>query len=417
MKRLAISFLALLCLGAPRAALADTDKPTISIARITSSIPEGQKWGWLSPAHIFGCFQDVHHIDLLWGTGSGRLNLRGFEEPARAELKKEGFPVAGDTTDPFAEKKAGDFSIGGTIVSVNSGFCVSHRDTGRAMGFTSLEVDWQVYSNVERKVIAKLHTAANYKAPALAPGGYEHIMFEALDESLQKLTSSTEFQQAISQRTGPSRPSVASSAEKAPLVLAGVKMAGPTKIPDAVGAVVLVLSSRGHGSGFLVSTDGYLMTAEHVVGSDKYVKIRWSDGLEGVGEVIRADKKRDVALIKTDPRGRQPLALHRAAPEPGDTVFAIGAPLDVKNQSTVTRGVASANRIMDGFAFIQSDVTINGGNSGGPTARREGTGARHRGPHLPGKGRCPDGHQLLHSHRRRPALPVGRAAIALISLL
>jgi S1-C subfamily serine protease len=144
------------------------------------------------------------------------------------------------------------------------------------------------------------------------------------------------------------------------------------KIADAVGAVVLVLSGGGHGSGFLVSTDGYLMTAEHVVGSDKYVKIRWSDGLEGVGEVIRTDKRRDVALIKTDPRGRQPLALRREAPQPGDTVFAIGAPIDPKLQNTVTRGVVSANRIMDGFSFIQSDVTVDPGNSGGPLLDEQG---------------------------------------------
>lgn len=102
------------------------------------------------------------------------------------------------------------------------------------------------------------------------------------------------------------------------------------------------------------------------------MKIRWSDGLEGVGEVIRTDKRRDVALVKTDPRNRQPLALHRAAPQPGDTVFAIGAPLDVQYQSTVTRGVVSANRIKDGFSFIQSDVTVNPGNSGGPLLDEQG---------------------------------------------
>jgi S1-C subfamily serine protease len=139
-----------------------------------------------------------------------------------------------------------------------------------------------------------------------------------------------------------------------------------------VGAVVLVLSGAGHGSGFLVSSDGYVMTAEHVVGSDKYVKIRWSDGLEGLGEVVRTDKRRDAALIKTDPRGRQPLALRRESPQPGDTVFAIGAPIDPKLQSTVTRGVVSANRILNGFSFIQSDVTVDPGNSGGPLLDEQG---------------------------------------------
>jgi S1-C subfamily serine protease len=156
------------------------------------------------------------------------------------------------------------------------------------------------------------------------------------------------------------------------LTLTGALAAKPVKISDAVGSVVLVMSGGGHGSGFLVSTDGYLLTAQHVVGADKYVKIRWSDGLEGVGEVIRTDKRRDVALIKADSRGRAPLALHRDMPQPGDTVFAIGTPIDPKLQNTVTRGVASANRILDGFSFIQSDVTVDPGNSGGPLLNEQG---------------------------------------------
>jgi serine protease Do len=88
--------------------------------------------------------------------------------------------------------------------------------------------------------------------------------------------------------------------------------------------------------------------------------------------VVRADKRRDVALIKADPRGRQPLRLQTQAPQPGDTVFAIGAPLEKELQSTVTRGVASANRIRDGFSYIQSDVTVNHGNSGGPLLNDKG---------------------------------------------
>jgi S1-C subfamily serine protease len=70
--------------------------------------------------------------------------------------------------------------------------------------------------------------------------------------------------------------------------------------------------------------------------------------------------------------GGPALALRRETPQPDDTVFAIGAPLDLKFQSTVTRGVASANRIMDGFSFIQSDVTISPGNSGRPLLDDQG---------------------------------------------
>jgi S1-C subfamily serine protease len=102
------------------------------------------------------------------------------------------------------------------------------------------------------------------------------------------------------------------------------------------------------------------------VGQSKYLKVRWPDGFETVGEVLRSDAKRDVALVKTDPRGRLPLKLSLTAPAPGEDVYAIGTPLDPKLQSSVTKGVVSATRVLDGFNFIQSDVNINPGNSGGP---------------------------------------------------
>jgi S1-C subfamily serine protease len=264
--------------------------------------------------------------------------------------------------------------IGGTITSLSSKFCFNSVLFGNSKGIsgsTSVGIDWQIYSPTERRVIAKVHTDSEYRTKAQLTGGFEAIMIEALNGSVRKLTASPDFKRAVGQQAR--LPSNASPpTPESALALVGAKNAAPVKIPDAVGAVVLVLSGAGHGSGFLVSSDGYVMTAEHVVGSDKYVKIRWSDGLEGLGEVVRTDKRRDAALIKTDPRGRQPLALRRESPQPGDTVFAIGAPIDPKLQSTVTRGVVSANRILNGFSFIQSDVTVDPGNSGGPLLDEQG---------------------------------------------
>jgi S1-C subfamily serine protease len=187
---------------------------------------------------------------------------------------------------------------------------------------------------------------------------------------MRALIASEDFRKIV--LAAPEPKSVQTASKPAAITLTGALKAGAMKIPDAVGSVVLIQSGGGHGSGFLVSSDGYLLTAAHVVGADKYVKIRWSDGLEGVGEVVRTDKRRDAALIKADARGRRPLAMRRASPEQGDAVFTIGAPIDPKLQSTVTRGVVSANRIMDGFSFIQSDVTVDPGNSGGPLLNEKG---------------------------------------------
>jgi len=149
------------------------------------------------------------------------------------------------------------------------------------------------------------------------------------------------------------------------IALAGSLKAGKRPISDAVGSVVTVLTGSGSGSGDLVSNDGYMLTNAHVVGDEKSVRVRWSDGIETVAEVVRVAKDRDIALIKSNPRDRDPLAIKRGAVTPGARVFAIGSPLGKAYQGTVSSGVVSATRTIEGLRYIQSDVSITHGSSGG----------------------------------------------------
>jgi S1-C subfamily serine protease len=150
------------------------------------------------------------------------------------------------------------------------------------------------------------------------------------------------------------------------IVLNGSLKAGPRKIADAVGSVVTIMNDLGSGSGVLLSSDGYILTDAHVVGDDKQARLRWSDGIETLGEVVRVAKNRDVAIIKTDPRGRTPLAIKRGAVAPGERVYAIGSPRGKDFASTVSSGVISADRVFNGLRYIQSDTTVSHGSSGGP---------------------------------------------------
>jgi len=108
------------------------------------------------------------------------------------------------------------------------------------------------------------------------------------------------------------------------------------------------------------------------VGDSPGVTIRWSDGAETNGLVVRIAMGRVVALIKTNDHAHAPLKLRRDEPAVGDEVFAIGALYGQKFQSSVTHGVMSADRIFDGYAFIQSDVTVDPGASGGPLLDSQG---------------------------------------------
>jgi S1-C subfamily serine protease len=137
-------------------------------------------------------------------------------------------------------------------------------------------------------------------------------------------------------------------------------------------AVVTVESGVGSGSAFFVSQEGYLLTNAHVVGDAKFVRIKLAGGRSTVGEVLRLDKPRDVALLRTDPLSASVLAVRAQGASVGEEVYAIGSPFGEELSGTVTRGVLSARRIIEGVAYLQSDVAVNPGSSGGPLVDANG---------------------------------------------
>jgi serine protease Do len=133
--------------------------------------------------------------------------------------------------------------------------------------------------------------------------------------------------------------------------------------------------SHSLGSGFITSTDGYILTNAHVVDGADEVTVKLSDKREFKARVIGADKRTDVALIKIDGRSLQAVALGDPARlRVGEWVVAIGSPFGF--ESTVTAGIVSAkgrSLPQENFVpFIQTDVAINPGNSGGPLFNLKG---------------------------------------------
>jgi len=130
------------------------------------------------------------------------------------------------------------------------------------------------------------------------------------------------------------------------------------------------------GSGFLVSSDGYIMTNAHVVrGADK-ITVVFNDGREMDGSVVGADSHTDVAIIKIEGKNFPFLKLGDSDKmEIAEWVIAIGSPFQL--EASVTVGVVSAKgrqnlRINDFEDFIQTDAAINPGNSGGPLLNLNG---------------------------------------------
>ena len=132
---------------------------------------------------------------------------------------------------------------------------------------------------------------------------------------------------------------------------------------------------RGAGSGFIIAPDGYIVTNHHVIEDADEIIVRMADRREFKAELVGSDPLSDIALLKVDAKRLPSLTLGDSESlKPGEWVVAIGSPFNF--DQSVTAGIVSAkgrsNAQQQYVPFIQTDVAINRGNSGGPLLNLDG---------------------------------------------
>jgi serine protease Do len=130
---------------------------------------------------------------------------------------------------------------------------------------------------------------------------------------------------------------------------------------------------RGVGSGFFISSDGLILTNHHVIDGATEIFVTLTDGSEYTAKIVGSDERTDVALLKIDAKDMATLPIGTAKDlKKGQWVLAIGSPFGL--ESTVTAGIISAigRETGDYLPFIQTDVAVNPGNSGGPLLDLDG---------------------------------------------
>jgi serine protease Do len=134
---------------------------------------------------------------------------------------------------------------------------------------------------------------------------------------------------------------------------------------------------RGSGSGFIVSADGYILTNAHVVAQADEVTVRLTDRREFQAKVIGVDTRTDVAVIKIEEKNLPTVRIGDPSRlKTGEWVLAIGSPFSFENSATAGIVSATSRSLDDGDSspvpFIQTDVAVNPGNSGGPLFNMQG---------------------------------------------
>lgn len=318
----------------------------------------------------------------------GRVNITDdeFTEAFREELQKYNYPVVGDPNALFDDPSAwkAELLVAGQISKLQISACYPMAGFGNwreSKGGAYVRVNWQVYGQLERRVVYETSTEGSYESETAASFGIEKSLTNAFSIAVQNLLADPKFHELVMRRA-PTHVA-ASAATTSQTGAAAVTGMSPIAISPPVGtsssltaarsATVTVFAGGGHGSGFLISPDGYVLTNEHVVREARFVTVRLANGREVLGDVVRTDAARDVALLKLREQNLPAAALaSNYQPPIGADVYAIGTPRRENLDVTVTRGIVSAYRDERGRKYIQSDVQIHPGNSGGPLVGADG---------------------------------------------
>jgi S1-C subfamily serine protease len=361
---------------AVRAPIANVDRSklaTVQLDRVVVTIPRGTEIGagYSLPLICPG------RGPIYWNTGRITDRSVAMRDIFFSALTSANLRVVGDPEKMFEERRERpEFLVGAQVTKIAMNVCNRDRliwdmRDGLKFGEASIDVTWQVFSNLEQRVVRTFKTQGYAKVDEAVPDGDVLMLENAFSAAANNLAATPDFVDLL-RRDRPTSRFEPAPVSDAPLRLAGLPLLGDAigrsmpRIRDAT--ATLLDGPDGHGSGFFVSEQGYLLTNYHVVGEGETVPVRLSNGTTITGHVLRRNRPRDIALVKVDAVGTRALPIRTKPVTTGEEVYALGTPLDRGLSNSLTRGIVNAVRqsAENGLVLIQSDALIEPGNSGGP---------------------------------------------------
>ena len=311
--------------------------------------------------------------DVLYFGKTLDVDADHLRNSVNSTLKDLGYDVPGNGgRSVFATGATSRYTVQGEMREMKYDILATNKYEAYAHFSTSCRVDvtWKLVNQARQTVVEQKTTGTSIKGEKGGSAAFE----DAFDNSLLAFLDNKDVVTALSKKgsgkdgTADGKlPAIAMHRAVAP------KISGDNGVGQAARNVVVIETSDGHGSGCVVSSDGYIITNAHVVGDDGEVKVLTADGVTAKGKVVRVNAEMDLALVKMDAEGLTAFQLPTAsAAEIGSDVFAIGTPADKELNQTVTKGIISGRRKIEGHSLLQTDVSINGGNSGGALVARSG---------------------------------------------
>lgn len=288
-------------------------------------------------------------------------------------LKNTGFI---DTVNTVFKDNNNTLSLEGAIKKV-----VSFRIRGKASFYSSsyfmktrLTIVWKIRNSYGELLdsIVREDYSGNFKSDYYNGTTQMQKMFaDAVDISFNNLLNDDKFKKymAIDVYKNPN--------------LALIKLTEPKglvkEVADATDASVIIKrKDKGHGSGFAVSQDGYILTNFHVISDKKFdtfsdIKVILTNGTEVDAKIVRVNRAKDLALLKVDAKFDKAFKIeNKKLFKKLQEVYTVGTPKSIELGQTVSIGLISNERSFNNNNLLQLSMSVNPGNSGGPLFEKSG---------------------------------------------
>lgn len=244
-------------------------------------------------------------------------------------------------------------------------------------GVTHMDIDWKVLDKKTNKVVltysnrgtSRSRQSTNITSPdnLLA---FEDAFYDFLRKSdFYHLINSTET--GIDYMAGTDSTASPPRNIELPPIAQFEKLSDMIKYANP--ACVTIITDGGFGSGAVIDEVGYVLSAYHVVDGVNQIQVKFANGLKLDAEIIAYDYPNDVVLLNINGSGFKALPLYNGGEVPlGEEVITIGTPANVELGQSIAKGLISGRRLIDGHVFLQADIAVSPGNSGGPLLNTKG---------------------------------------------
>jgi|GEM_PF-1212162 len=329
-------------------------------------------------------FDDGHSEPIKW-EGTVKTGDESFARRFYEILSKSGIPTsatAGLTLFGEQDRKRKQlprFIIGAQILTYQVNVVEEKKNKAKAgiiANSLKMNIEWQVLDKSSGTVILKYsntgvsHTRTNYGSGADNLMAFEHSLVDFLrNGKLNELIKNTKQSNLVLK-------SESNDSVKQIIVISKLKLPEFNSFGELIKLVnpscVTIVTDRGHGSGVIVDSKGYIITANHVVEGTNIVSVKFDNGIELNAKVVTSNVDADVALLKIEGNSFKALPITLEETSLGSEVFTIGTPADIDLGQSISKGMISGKRSIENQTYIQLNMSVSPGNSGGPLLNDRG---------------------------------------------